>query len=189
MLNQIAAIHGTGVPPAPPETNSYESIATVLVGSGGQAAIDFTSIPSTYKHLQIRGIGRSLENNSGLDNPRMRFNGDTASNYNDHGLLGSGSAASANNAATSYIRIGFFPLLNDLANVYGTSVIDILDYTNTNKFTTTRLLSGADLNGSGYIGFQSGLWRNTNAITSISLYPSGGNWAQYSQFALYGIKG
>ena len=38
---------------------SYESIATVTVGSGGAASVEFTSIPSTYTHLQIRAIVRT----------------------------------------------------------------------------------------------------------------------------------
>jgi hypothetical protein len=37
--------------------------------------------------------------------------------------------------------------------------------------------------------FMSSLWMSTSAITSIKLYPNTGNWAQYSHFALYGIKG
>jgi hypothetical protein len=41
-------------------TTSYESIATVTVGGGGAATVAFTSIPATYTHLQIRGIGRSM---------------------------------------------------------------------------------------------------------------------------------
>jgi hypothetical protein len=76
------------------------------------------------------------------------------------------------------------------ANVFGTFIIDILDYANTSKYKTQRGLGGADLNGSGYISFNSGNWRNTNAITSISLTPLyGSQFAQYSSFALYGIKG
>jgi hypothetical protein len=170
--------------------NSYESIATVTVGSGGAANVEFTSIPATYTHLQIRLIARSLENNSGLDTPFLRFNSDTGSNYAVHRLNGSGSAAGAQaQSSISRISAGFVPLLNDLASVFGVIIYDVLDYTNTNKYKTVRILTGADLNGSGYVGFQSGLWQNTNAITTITMLPSGGNWAQYSQFALYGIKG
>jgi hypothetical protein len=34
----------------------YESIATVSVGGGGAADVEFTSIPGTYTHLQIRAL-------------------------------------------------------------------------------------------------------------------------------------
>ena len=70
-------------------------------------------------------------------------------------------------------------------------IFDILDYTNTNKNTTTRALTGNETNGTAgqAILFSSGNWRNTAAITSILIYPSSGNFSQYSSFALYGIKG
>ena len=70
-------------------------------------------------------------------------------------------------------------------------VIDILDYANVNKYKTTRTLGGAELNqASSEIVFQSGLWRSTNAITSIGFTEAtGSNFEQYTQFALYGIKG
>ena len=42
----------------PAVSTSYESIATVTVGSGGAANVEFTSIPGTYTHLQIRMLGR-----------------------------------------------------------------------------------------------------------------------------------
>jgi hypothetical protein len=69
--------------------------------------------------------------------------------------------------------------------------MDILDYANTNKYKTVRTLSGYDLNNATYGALRSysGLWMNTNAITSIKFYADGVNLAQYSQFALYGIKG
>ena len=168
-------------------TNSYESISTVTVGSGGSATVTFSSIPSTYTHLQIRGITR---NESVTDETRIRFNSDTGSNYAYHRLRGTGSAASATAASTvSYIELPFASYSGTTASVYGAVVIDILDYANTNKYKTIRQLGGTDLNGSGTLEFISGLWQNTNAITSISIFPSSGDINEYSQFALYGIKG
>ena len=52
-----------------------------------------------------------------------------------------------------------------------------------------RSLGGYDANGSGNVGLFSGVWMNTAAITSISLLSDSGNQEQYTQFALYGIKG
>jgi hypothetical protein len=82
------------------------------------------------------------------------------------------------------------PGASSTASIFGVAVCDILDYTNTNKYKTVRSLSGHDQNGSGYVTLMSGSWRNTAAITSITiLRDSGGaNLTQYSQFALYGIK-
>ena len=171
--------------------SSYESIATVTVGSGGSSTISFTSIPATYTHLQIRGIGRSLEANTGLDVIYVRFNSDTGSNYSWHQLFGSGNSASADpGTSTSFMRGGLITLNSEAADIFGSSIIDILDYANTNKYKTIRSLSGGEYNNvRGGIGLFSGSWRNTNTITAITLQPSGANFAQYTQFALYGIKG
>jgi hypothetical protein len=77
-----------------------------------------------------------------------------------------------------------------LQAAFGANIIDILDYANTNKYKTTRTLSGGDNNGSGFVQFMSGNWRNTNAVTSIDIFQVDGDTiAEYSQFALYGIKG
>jgi hypothetical protein len=170
----------------PRVTNSYESIQTVTVGSGGSSSISFTSIPNTYKHLQIRGIGRG----SGSNNTVITVNG-ASSVYNSHWLQGNGSSASAG-ADTTTNGIWAFAATgagNSLASTFGASIIDILDYADTNKFKTFRILNGVDFNGSGEIDFQSGLYRQTTAISSITLTPSSGTVSQYSQFALYGIKG
>lgn len=163
----------------------YESIATVTVGSGGSSSISFSSIPSTYKHLQIRGIAKGTVASAAL---LTGFNGDTASNYNDHYIEGNGSSVVAGYDATSAI-IAYGTIAPTAAtSVFTATVIDILDYANTNKYKTTRALTGYDSNGSGYMDLNSGLWRSTAAISSITLSPTSGNFAQYTQYALYGIK-
>ena len=167
----------------------YESIATVSL-TGTQASIEFTSIPATYQHLQIRGIGRmnSAVVNRGLV---VRVNNDnTTTNYYSHYLEGNGSAASSGANADDLV-------LYDMSGAsattsgFGAIVIDILDYANTNKFKTFRGLGGYDNNGSGRVYLTSGMWENSGtAISSIKLTPLlGASWVQYSHFALYGIKG
>lgn len=172
----------------PRVTNSYQSIQTVTVGSGGSSTISFTSIPATYTHLQLRG----LFGTNGAGQPYViNFNSDTGNNYSYHYLQGNGSAASAG-GSTSRV----FTLLTDNSGG-GTStspsafVMDLLDYRSTSKNKTMRLLMGYDGNGSGDIRLGSGLWFATPvAITSISLSGlSGATFSQYSSFALYGIKG
>ena len=186
LLNVIAGIHGTGVAAA---TNSYESIATVLVGSGGQANIDFTSIASTYKHLQVRWLARN--NQSAPDDTlAIQFNGDTASNYALHLLYGDGSSTGAVGLSNrSEILVGYQTSNSASANQFGVGILDILDYANTNKFKTVRNLGGDDRNGGGTVALASGLWRSTSAITSIKFFSGGASFQQHSQFALYGIKG
>ena len=172
----------------------YESIATVTVGAGGAVSADFTSIPSTYQHLQIRFIEREETGvATGTSQLQVRFNNDSGSNYNLHRLYGNGSSELSDNAGASVtsIRVSGNSAASSTADVFGAGIIDILDYTNTNKNTTVRSLAGADFNDSnGIIFFSSGLWRNTAAITSIQITNLAGvDHNQYSHFALYGIKG
>lgn len=178
-------------------TIAYDSIATTTAPSGGSASITFSSIPSTYKHLQIRGIGRAASGQSATAaaDVIMNINSDSSSNYARHRIIGDGSTASAgaSTSATALNWSSVLPRTTSAANLFGSFVIDILDYQNTNKYKTTRFLGGCDLNGAGSITFQSGLWMSTSAISSITItFETDSNpkpVAQYSQIALYGIKG
>lgn len=166
---------------------SFESIATVTVGSGGSSTVTFSSIANTWTHLKLRLISRS--DSAGLNQVYLRFNSDTAANYSNHLLLGDGSSASASAIPNaSRMSMSLQGGASTAANIFGAAVIDILDYKDTNKYKTARGLGGADANGSGYVWYSSGSWRNTNAITSITVIPENGNFVQYSHFALYGIK-
>jgi hypothetical protein len=169
--------------------SSYESIATVTVGSGGAANVEFTSIAADWTHLQIRGISKT-DRADDNDSVKMQFNNDTGSTYSTHVLLGSGSSASASGSANQTGALTFVGAGNNVASVFGGGVIDILDYKDTNKYKTVRSLGGYESNSTGFVTFYSGNWRSTSAITSIKLFPNvGSNFNQYSQFALYGIKG
>lgn len=164
---------------------AFESIAAVTVPSGGVASITFSSIPQNYAHLQVRFSLRTTADGMPLI---ANFNADTTNIYTRHHLLGQGSVTNAGGLANQ-----------NTANFYGYSVgtsatnptvgvIDLLDYTNVSKFKTMRTLAGMDSNGSGEIVLSSNLFRSTSSITSIEI-ASGGTLAQYSSFALYGIKG
>jgi len=162
------------------DPNAFESIATLTVGSGGASNVEFTSIPNTYSHLQIRATLFGTASAAGIN---MQFNGDTASNYSAHYMYGTGSAAASGNDNNNYLYLSFYPTTNP--NV---SVCDILDYTNTNKYKTMRSLGGWDSNGSGQMWMFSGSWRSTSVLSSIKIYPYSGTFSNYSHFALYGIK-
>ena len=164
-------------------SSSYESIATNTLTSA-QPSITFSSIPATFTHLQLRCTILASSANSDI---QVVFNGDTASNYSQHYLYGNGaSAAAAGGANQPFFYLG----INAGDTTYPVvSVADILDYRNTNKYKTARALNGFDRNGSGHAFFSSGNWRNTNAITSLTIFPNTGDFNTYSSFALYGIKG
>jgi hypothetical protein len=176
------------------DLGDYESISTVTVGSGGSSTITFSSIPSTYKHLQIRGISKQSATTTGFPNIGLYFNADTTfTNYRSHYINANGSALGAGEVqAAGYYAYSFNTITSNAgyANMFGASVTDILDYANTNKNKTIRTLGGQDANGSGEVVFTSGLWMNSStAVNAITLVlPGGGNFTQHSSFALYGIK-
>jgi hypothetical protein len=162
---------------------SYDSIATIN-GNGSTGSITFSSIPSTYTHLEVRA---SVLASSTNDDILMRFNGDTASNYSFHEIRGGGTSATAHSATSvSYMVPGG----NAGNTTYPYSfVLSVLDYKSTNKNKTIRTLSGTDRNGGGSISVFSGNWRSTSAVTSITLYAPSSVFNTNTKFALYGIKG
>jgi hypothetical protein len=156
--------------------------------SGGGGLKTFTNIPQTFTHLQIRMNNRDLY----VSTPSytyMRFNGDTGDTANNHWLRGDGSSvtSAANQINGNYVITVPQPGNNALANVQNATIIDILDYTNTSKFKTARAISGYDLNGSGFVGLYSGMWRNTAAITSIGIGSAYQEDASTFRADLYGI--
>jgi hypothetical protein len=176
--NITAGLYGVGAPPTAP--GSYESIMTASIGSGGTSTIDFTSIPSTYKHLQLRfmyapGYWGTL-----------RFNNDTTgSNYRGHQLFGTGGAAVVGTSA----NVLYEPQsANGGGSIPYVGIIDIIDYSDISKYKTTRSIEGYDTNGGGEIYFTSGLWMSTSAINRITITSGSTNYGQNSSFALYGIK-
>jgi NAD(P)H-dependent flavin oxidoreductase YrpB (nitropropane dioxygenase family) len=181
LLNTILGSLSSGLVAA---VGDYESIATVT-GTGSASTLSFTSIPSDYVHLQIRGINNDTTGYF----VSATFNSDTAANYTIHQLYGDGSSIAAFGLAnTNYIYAGVAGYSS--SSMVAPMIMDILDYKNTNKFKTCRMLTGNDSNGTntGYIQFNSGLWRSTSAITRIDLTLTG-NFSTTATFALYGIKG
>jgi hypothetical protein len=158
---------------------TYEPIATTTLGSNAQN-ISFTSISSAYTDLRIVFVGTGTTN----DDFRLRYNNDTGTNYSRTDLYANGATASSARAANAGdIRIG----ANDgLDGTIALATIDIFSYTgSTNK--TCLITYSHDKNGSGYVYRTVGLWRNTAAITTITLN-HGANFATGTTATLYGIK-
>lgn len=181
--------------PANFPTTSFESIQTITVGSTPQAAIEFTSIPSTYKHLQIRYIARDNRASTGADDLYMTFNSGASATYSWRRLVSEGSTPSSTGSGNeSYISISAAAVSrgNNASGIFGAGIIDILDYANTNKFKTSKEFYGLDTNGgSGGVAFSSGMWYgSTNAINSVKfIAEASSSFVQHTRFALYGIKG
>ena len=169
---------------------AMESIATVTVGSGGASSITFSDIPGGFQHLQVRLIART--NYASTDDLiKIKVNTDTGANYAYHALSGNGATASANaftSDTTAYAQRATGA--NATSSVFGSTIIDLLDYASTTKNKTMRGLGAWDNNGSGTIYIYSNLWMNSStAITALTLTSySASNFAQHTTAALYGIK-
>lgn len=185
------SLASTGVSGTVIQPTAFESIATAT-GTGSSGTITFSSIPSTYKHLQIRSVSRFT---GGHGFVITQPNGDTSTaNYTYHLLSGNGSAASAGAYTTGSLG-GSYSLQSagvttELSNNTGVGILDILDYASTTKYKTFRSITGYDNNDtSGIIYLISTLWLSTSAISSLTINTQGGNFTTQTTFALYGIKG
>ena len=172
----------------------FESIATTTVGSGGTSTITFSSIPATYKHLQVRGIGRTDATGGSTQNLNMTINNDTGANYTFHQLNGDGASVGSYGEAlgrTNCVQVIHITGSSSGASIFGAGIIDILDYTDTNKYRTVRSLRGqAQNNTDGSLALHSYLYAgSTSAISRLDFFASVGNLVEYTQIALYGIKG
>lgn len=154
-------------------TGAYDSLATIVVPSGGLTTITFAGIPTGYKHLQIRA--------SNTNGGTIRLNGDTTTtNYRYHVVYGDGATAGAGSSQNAY-----YPVSGSVSRT--AEILDILDYSSTSKNKTMRIFGGWDNNGTGEAYLASNLWISTATITSITLN-AGSSFPQYSSFALYGVK-
>ena len=162
-------------------------------GTGSSDTIIFTSIPQTYQHLQLRCIQRGTGSVASLISYKISFNSVGGTSYDFHELTGNGSTVSAagftNDSGISVRSIVDRGLI--LSDAMTASVIDIHDYASTIKNKTVRWFAGIDTNNASYgkINIGSGLFRDTTAISSITITNGGINLSTSSTFALYGIKG
>lgn len=192
ILESIGSVKGFGWGKILSST-AFESIATATVGAGGAANVEFTSIPATFKHLQIRAMAKSSRTDSPIATYNVSFNGDTSSIYSYHRLTGGGTAAGASGGGGNSEGYLYSMAASQTvsSSTFGVAIFDILDYATSNKNRVLRFLGGSDGNGSstGFISLGGVGYFSTNAISSIRFRIDGGsNFIQYTQFALYGIK-
>jgi len=163
---------------------SMEAISAITL-SATTSVVEFNNIPSTYTHLQLRAFlvsGYSANN-------QFRLNNDSGTNYTWHQIQGTGSAVEA--YASNPTSNPPWGLNSGNSSYPMVSIMDFLDYANTNKYKTVRTLSGNDGTGTtaSRVGLYSSVWMNTAAITSIRLTNDfGSTILANSSFTLYGIK-
>jgi hypothetical protein len=169
---------------------SFDLLETQVLTSSA-ASVTFSSLSTyaaDYRHLQLRIVSKNVTS-TGYGGGFIRFNGDTAANYSSHFLRGNGSSVSSG-ASVSATSMAMLLVRNSSADVYQPAVFDVLDPFETTKYTTIRGLLGVPSTSGTFLELMSGSWRNTNALTSITFLPEGGqSLGSGSRFSLYGIRG
>jgi hypothetical protein len=154
---------------------TYEPIATTTLGSA-QASYTFSSIPATYTDLVVVFNGAVT---TGAVSVGLNFNGDTGTNYSMTYLYGSGTAASSGRTSSS---ANIYTM--DLSTSNATLICQVQNYSNTTTYKTSLQRGNAASNA---VTATVGLWRNTAAISSLTL-SNANTFIIGSTFTLYGIK-
>lgn len=162
---------------------TYEPIATTTLGST-TTDYTFSSIPSTYTDLIL--VADMADSNTGADQRMLvRVNGDTGSNYSTTTLYGNGSSATSTRNSNRTFLDNESGASNSItsgsANIY-----HFMNYSNTTTYKTVLYRQNNLVNTYGASALV-GLWRNTSAISSITIFCIG-SLVVGSTFTLYGVK-
>jgi hypothetical protein len=166
--------------------NTFVKIASVTVGAGGAASMDFTSIPQTYTDLQIITSARTTNANI-YGWYIIKFNG-SSSTVSTVWLEPNGTSVPVG-TGTSWMYGGSgVGAGSGNSSLFDNGTVYIPNYTSTslNKVVNTDE-AGANNTATAYMTLASGLWTNTSAITSVSVESGSGTFVQYSTSTLYGI--
>jgi hypothetical protein len=156
----------------------------VVVGSGGAATIDFSSIPATYTDLILKYSIRQ-SNATPFSTMQITLNG-SSSTFTGRYLEGDGATAGS---ATSPARfIGYLNASTSTANTFSNSEIYFPNYAGSTNKSFSIDYAGENNATTSYMGLLAQLWSTTSAITSISLVPSTGTILQHSTAYLYGVS-
>lgn len=166
---------------------TYTLISSNVLSSSA-ASVTFSAIPSTYTDLVVRWSARSDAADVN-DYFSLRVNGITTSVYSLTNLTGDGSTAGSTNLSSTSARAYGCAGGNATANTFGSGELYIPSYT----ASQNKPLGGYGANetnaSSVFMGAVANLYRQTTAISSITLtILVGSNIVSGSSFYLYGIK-
>ena len=158
---------------------TYEPIAT-QTATGSETSFTFSSL-GAYTDIYMVVDAKNLTGNSDV---LLRFNSDTGTNYSATILTGDGSAAgSYRRTSSTSIICNYFDFLNSTTATQFN--ISIQNYSNATTYKTALIRANRANQATEAIV---GLWRNTAAVTSITLALGSSNYASGSTITLYGIK-
>ncbi len=172
-----------------PASSTYELITSFTLGTSAATFI-FSGIPQTYTDIEIRAFGR---NTGAATQMNLRFNGDTGNNYAYTFLDDDGGSNARSSRATNRAQADTGGLFgsSQAASLFSPNIFYIANYTNTSISKTVLGMSAAS-NNSGilidYVQTAVSVWRNTAAITSITVLTNANSFEAGSSVGLYGIK-
>jgi hypothetical protein len=148
-------------------------------------SITFNNIPqSGYTDLKVVASARGTSSDVFI-NCKLAFNG-SESSFSQRAIYGNGSSA-ASFSRSDNLNIFLATAANNTANTFANAEIYIPNYTgSTNKSFSVDDVTEYNATES-YAQLHAGLWSSTAAITSMTMTPQSGSFAQYSTFSLYGL--
>jgi hypothetical protein len=169
---------------------TFIKIASVTVGAGGAANIDFTSIPATYTDLVIKVSARTDGSvSNGWQSGALTFNGSTTG-YSGILLAGRGDLSAVSiTSSSSSIEFAFYSSdASTTGNTFANNEIYISNYAGSNNKSISSDIAEENNAARALAGIAAGLWSNSAAINRVTLTSNNGSFVQYSTATLYGIN-
>lgn len=163
-----------------------------ITTSGSQTSVDFSSIPSTYTHLQVVWQAADTQSGTSSTDLMLKVNADaTAADYTSAFRYGSQNAAAlvSNFASTTAgMQVGFLPQAGN-TNIAGNGEIRIANYVGTTFHKRVMGHAGDDdgTNNGTEWSFN-GRWKSTTAINELTFTTDGTAFTNGSVFTLLGIQ-
>lgn len=162
---------------------TYDKIATTTLGSAA-ASITFSSIAASWTDLRLVMTATSSTNTI----TELQFNGDTGTSYSYTVLYGDGTSAYSSKSTNNNFIYTYATASPGGGTIPAFYTIDIFSYAGS-TYKTALLTGSGDYNVSGgRVTNVVGLWRDTSAITSVTVLPNSGTYSTGTTATLYGIK-
>ena len=188
-VSSAASASSNSVTPASP--GAFDSIASAT--PSGTSTVTFSSIPQTFKHLQLRMMTRDTTNSGSTELTIVRINNNSGNVYYNNYIIASGNNVNATNSYGDGASMWAltFGALSSYSDLFGVSIFDFVDYSSTNKRKTIRANMGLNDTDNGSVnGLRLANWTylSTDAVSTITL-SAVSNFASGTIISLYGIRG